>query len=154
MSDADDMLERIEAGQEKGRKVAEARKNWDDEPSSGDAWKLMIYVCDQCQHRERIWNARPHVTPFSGLPCENCSESTMTHAFFGSDVLAPDHRPQKGDLIFIDTPPELALIYAKRIIDHYGGREDLPDPPAAEKLALSNLADFGGHPPSCIRLRS
>ena len=78
----------------------------------------------------------------------------MTHAFFGSDVLAPDHRPVKGDLIFIDTPPELALIHAKRIIDLHGGREDLPDAPPAEKLALSSLADFGGHPPSCIRLLS
>lgn len=139
---------------EAGRKLAEAKANWDNEPSAKEAWALMIYVCDQCGHRERIWNARPHVTPFGGLPCENCGEAAMTHAFFGSDVSAPDHRPVKGDLIFIDTPPELALIHAKRIIDLHGGREGLPKPPPAEKLALANLADFGGHPPSCIRLRS
>ena len=138
---------------EAGRELAEAKANWDNEPSAKEAWNLMIYVCDGCQHKEKIWNARPHVTPFGGVPCPACP-ATMTHAFFGSDVAAPDHRPQKGDLIFIDTPPELALISAKRMIDLHGGREDLPDPPPAEELALSNLADFGGHPPSVIRLLS
>ena len=139
---------------EAGQARAEAVKNWDNEPSSADAWKLMWYVCDECRHKERIWNARPHVTPFGGLPCVRCGAAAMTHAFFGSDEEAVDHRPVKGDLIFIDTPPELALIHAKRTIDLHGGREDLPDPPPAEQLALSNLADFGGHPPSCIRLLS
>lgn len=152
--DPEEALDAMAAADKKGRKVAEARKNWDDDPSSGDAWKLMWYVCDECRHKERVWNARPHVTPFGGLPCDGCGEPTMTHAFFGSDEEAVDHRPVKGDLIFIDTPPELALIYAKRIVDQAAGRDDMPDPPPAEKLALSNLSDFGGHPPSCIRLRS
>ena len=138
---------------EAGRKIAEAKKNWDDETGAKEAWSLMIYVCDGCQHKERIWNARPHITPFGGVPCPECSD-TMTHAFFGSDVAAPDHRPVKGDLIFIDTPPELALIHAKRIIDLHGGREDFPDLPPAKKLALNNLSDFGGHPPHAIRLLS
>jgi hypothetical protein len=136
-----------------GNARAEVVKNWDDEPSAKEAWAVMIYVCDDCRHKERIWNARPHVTPFGGVPCPACP-GTMTHAFFGSDVAMPDYRPVKGELIFIDTPPELALISAKRVIDRYGSREDLPDSPSAEKLALSNLADFGGHPPSCIRLLS
>ena len=151
MSGGDDFLEAIAGEDAKGRKVAEARKNWDDEPSAADAWKLMIYVCDGCGHKERIWNARPHVTPFGGLPCDNCGNETMTHAYFGSDVLAMDYRPVKGELIFIDTPPELALIYAKRTLANYGGVEGAP---TAEDLALNNLSDFGGHPPSCIRLRS
>lgn len=136
-----------------GMARAEAVKNWDDEPGAKEAWALMWYECDGCHHRERIWNARPHVTPFGGVPCTAC-EAQMTHVLFGSDVAAPDHRPKKGDLIFIDTPPELALIHARRIIDIHAGREDLGDPPTPEKLALSGLADFGGHPPSCIRLRS
>ena len=75
----------------------------------------------------------------------------MTHAYFGSDIRAPNYRPVKGELIFIDTPPELALIYAKRTLEKYAGHKDAPTP---EGLALNNLSDFGGHPPSCIRLRS
>ena len=153
MSGDDEFLDAIAGEDAKGRKVAEARKNWDDQPSANDAWKLMIYVCDGCQHKEKIWNARPHVTPFGGIPCPAC-DAHMTHAFFGSDEFRPDHRPQKGDLIFIDTPPELALISARRILDRFAGRPGIPEPPPAEELALSNLADFGGHPPSVIRLLS
>ena len=146
----DDFLKKIDAEEAAGRKIAEAKKNWDDEPSSGDAWKVMIYVCDGCGHKERIWNARPHVTPFGGVPCPECSD-TMTHAFFGSDVHVPDYRPVKGELIFIDTPPELALISAKRTLANYAGVEGAP---TAEDLALNNLSDFGGHPPHAIRLLS
>ena len=150
MSDDNDFLEKIAENERIGRAVAEARKNWDDEPSSGDAWKLMIYVCDACQHKERIWNARPHVTPFGGIPCPDCA-GYMTHAFFGSDEIVRDHVPVAGALIFIDLPPELALIYARRLLANYPGR---PNPPPAEELALSNMSDFGGHPPHAIRLLS
>ena len=150
MSGGDDFLERIEASDKEGRKIAEAKKNWDDEPSANDAWKLMIYVCDDCQHKERIWNARPHVTPFGGVPCPTCP-GHMTHAFFGSDKLVRDHAPVEGDLIFIDLPPELALIYARRLLANYPDQEN---PPAAEHIALNNLSDFGGHPPHAMRLLS
>lgn len=139
---------------EEGRKIAEAKANWDDEPSAKEAWAIMIYVCDGCGHKERIWNARPHVTPFGGVPCPRCS-ATMTHAFFGSDITAPDHRPKRGDLIFIDLPPELALIYARRMIERQAElRSDLPGVPEDKDLALNYLSDFGGHPPTAIRLLS
>ena len=138
-----------------GRELAEAKANWDDQPSPGDAWMLMIYVCDGCQHKERIWNARPHVTPFGGVPCPECSD-TMTHAFFGSDWPDPDHRPKKGDLIFIDLPPEVALIHANRLIERIIRSPEPPpgSPPPAKELALNYLSDFGGHPPTAIRLLS
>lgn len=135
------------------------RANWDDEPSAADAWKLMIYVCDDCGHKEKIWNARPHVTPFGGVACEQChGASGMTHQFFGSDQYVPDHEPQAGDLIFIDIPPEVALIYAKRRIKQgieagYPIPEDKTFDDFAKELAMKDLEDFGGHSPYCIRLK-
>ena len=139
---------------EAGRELAEAKANWDNEPSAKEAWALMIYVCDGCKHTEKIWNARPHVTPFGGVPCPAC-ESTMTHDYFGSDEFLPDHRPKKGDLIFIDQPPELALIYANRLIEGQAKiRPDLPGVSPAKELALNYLSDFGGHPPTAVRLLS
>ncbi len=140
---------------EAGRELAEAKANWDNEPSAKEAWALMIYVCDGCQHKERIWNARPHVTPFGGVPCPECS-ATMTHDFFGSDVTLPDHRPQKGDLIFVDLPPEIALIYAHRVLERMANSPTPPpgSPPPAKELALNYLSDFGGHPPTAVRLLS
>ena len=80
----------------------------------------------------------------------------MTHAFFGSDVAAPDHRPQKGDLIFIDLPPEIALIHANRLLERIAESPEPPpgSPPPAKELALNYLSDFGGHPPTAVRLLS
>lgn len=140
------------------RKLARWKANWDDVPSSSDAWKLMIYRCDACDHQERIWNARPHVTPFGGVPCPNCRES-MTHAYFGSDTHNPLHWPQAGDLVFIDLPAELALIHARRQVaaGQVAGHQ-IPEGQTTEtfarELALLYLAEFGGHPPTAVRLLS
>jgi hypothetical protein len=139
-------------------KLAVLKANWDNTPSSSDAWKLMIYRCDACDHQERIWNARPHVTPFGGVPCPNCF-GPMTHAFFGSDTLEPFRWPQRGDLVFIDLPPELALIFARRRIAAgqiagYQIPEEHTTETYARELALQALADFGGHPPAAMRLLS
>lgn len=139
-------------------KLATLKANWNNTPSSSDAWKLMIYLCEECGHQERVWNARPHVTPFGGVPCPWCTGS-MNHAYFGSDKLEPLHWPQRGDLIFIDTPPELALIWARRVVaaGQVAGHQipdDLTTEAYARQLALNTLADFGGHPPTAVRLLS
>ncbi len=65
-------FDKLEAEQAKIRAVIAERVNWHNEESAKEAWALMIYVCDHCQHKERIWNARPHVTPFGGIPCQLC----------------------------------------------------------------------------------
>lgn len=157
-SDTDDQFEKME--REKARIIGRLRGtvNWDNEPSAKEAWALMIYVCEQCSHKEWIWNARPHVTPFGGIPCPDCP-GHMSHNFFGSDKEAPDHEPKAGDMVFIDYPPELALIYAKRRIQQgidagYPPPDDKTHEEFAKDLALSDLAEFGGHPPYALRLKS
>jgi len=137
---------------------AKARANWDDIPRSSDAWKLMFYECETCRHLEKIWNARPHVTPFGGVPCPICRGS-MTHTCFGSDLMNPFHWPQAGDLVFVDLPPELALIYARRTIaaGQIAGHaipDGLSTEDYARRLALHALIEFGGHPPTAVRLLS
>ena len=132
------------------------RANWFDKPSAGDAWKRMIYVCQDCRHSERIWNARPHVTPFAGVPCPACG-GDMKHEFFSADETVPNYRPRAGELVFIDLPPELALIYARRRVENaQAGGYDIPggqDPENyARELALEFLQEFGGHTPTVVRL--
>lgn len=137
----------------RGEKRAAMLENWSDEPASEDAWGLMWYRCESCNHEERVWNARPHVTPFGGIPCPQC-EGSMNHEHYGSDIHDSEHFPKKGDLIFIDTPPEIALIYARRLIRNYANQPGLPDPPTPKRLALKSLATFDGHSPYCLRLIS
>ena len=131
------------------------RGNWDDEPHAAEAWKRMIYVCDACHHTDKIWNARPHITPF-GVTCPACNQ-IMNHKYFRSDTYEPDRRPRAGELIFIDLPPELALIYMHRRIEQtQEAGYKIPEGKTAEsfarELALDALAEFGNHAPALMRL--
>lgn len=140
-----------------GHTTKPARANFDDDPSSDDAWKRMDFVCESCQALERIWNARQHVTPF-GVVCPSCG-GHMRHRYPDSDTYEPDRRPQVDELIFIDLPPELALIYAHRqvALRVAAGYEMLCEEEnreLAKKIAIENMAQFGGHQPALMRLLS
>ena len=131
------------------------RANWDDEPTAAEAWKRMIYACEKCHHVEKIWNARPHVTPF-GVSCPACGE-IMNHKYFRSDAYEPDRRPRQGELIFIDLPPELALIYARRrVVKTQEAGYEIPEGKTEEafarELAFIDLTEFGDHSPALMRL--
>lgn len=72
-----------------------------------EAFCLMWYGC-QCGHRERIWNSRDGVTPFT-LRCPSCGELTLSHVDWGLDERRPDHIPAYGQRIFVETSYEMAL---------------------------------------------
>jgi hypothetical protein len=71
-----------------------------------EAFCLMWYACE-CGHEERIWNSRDGVTPF-GMQCPSCGKPDMFHRFFGSDTYAPDHKPNRGQRVWIDMTLEQA----------------------------------------------
>lgn len=82
-----------------------------------EAFCLMWYQCRNrlCGHRERIWNSRDGVTPF-GMGCPSCGGSELLHAYFASDVYAPEHKLHHGQRFWRDgTPDEAAAIMRKRI---------------------------------------
>lgn len=81
-----------------------------------EAFCLMWYRCDRCQHMERFWNSRDGVTPF-GTRCPSCGRDTLQHAYFGSDQYAPDHKPPAGQKVWIDMTRDRAQQIVRQRID-------------------------------------
>jgi len=73
------------------------------------------YRCDNCRKKEKIWNSRPRVVPFT-VKCDNCDNGIMRHINWNIDEYAPDHTPEKGDRIFVDLSREAADIVFKNKI--------------------------------------
>lgn len=81
-----------------------------------EAFCLMNYMCEDCKHREVIWNSRDGVTPF-GTTCPSCGSSLM-HVYFRSDKFVPDHKLNKYQKFWRDgTPEEARAILIKRCKD-------------------------------------
>lgn len=79
----------------------------------GEAFCLMWYACE-CGHRERIWNSRDGITPFS-IGCPSCGE-LMRHVDWRKDRSAPDHEPWPYQRYFRDgTPDDAERIMRRRI---------------------------------------
>ena len=81
-----------------------------------EAFCLMWYRCDRCQHMERFWNSRDGVTPF-GTQCPSCGDRSLHHVYFGSDQYAPDHKPPAGQKVWIDMTRERAEQIVRQRID-------------------------------------
>ena len=88
-----------------------------------EAFCLMWYACvgrrrfeEGCGHKERAWNSRDGVTPFT-LLCPSC-DGLLEHSDWEKDERTPDHKPRGGQLIFRDgTPDEAMVIMRLRLQD-------------------------------------
>lgn len=111
----------------------------------GEAFCLMWYECrnKQCGHRERIWNSRDGVTPF-GMQCPSCGDSTLNHAYFGSDVFAPDHKLRVGQRYWRDGTPDEAAFYMQQRINRCVGTEwECTQAMAAELIGIARSGESG-----------
>lgn len=91
-----------------------------------EAFALMWYATEDNKHRERIWNSRNGVTPFSVTSKRG---EMMIHVEWNRDVTSLRHRPQAGDRIFVDFTP---LQVIKDAIDHVERFWAHPDYPMVE----------------------
>lgn len=83
----------------------------DREVQHAEAFCHMHYLSDDRMEEAWIWNSRDGVTPFViTLP----SGKTAVHTSWNLDRFDPDHKPQPGELIFVDLTPENARIYARQ----------------------------------------
>ena len=109
-----------------------------------EAFCLMWYACvgrigfeEGCGHKERAWNSRDGVTPFT-LLCPSC-DGLLEHSAWEEDERSPDHKPRGGQLIFRDGTPDEALEIMR--LRFQGGPATLiPSPPPEkeqERLLLS-----------------
>ena len=82
----------------------------------------------------------------------------MSHKYWNMDKRDRGRSPGRDDMIFIDIPPELALLKARKTVRSMA--EDGQIPPGKtereieEKLALETLSLYGGHVPFAMRLLS
>ncbi len=86
-----------------------------------EAFCLMWYACD-CGHRERIWNSRDGVTPFS-MTCPSCGSaprgqavrfSSLMHERFDLDEYAPNHILAKDQRFWRDGTRDEAIAIVKK----------------------------------------
>jgi hypothetical protein len=68
-----------------------------------------------CGHREQYWNSRDGVTPF-GTSCPSCGGSLL-HTDFNLDRYAPEHKPHRGQRLWVDMTRERAEFLARKRIE-------------------------------------
>lgn len=111
----------------------------------------MTYQCRN-DHEEIIWNSRNGITPFI-VGCQRCEQDSQ-HVHWNRDVYAPDHKPKKGDRIFIDLTLEKAKEYRRRFVliywdrgmkDMYSDKDN-----AVNALAQLDMEQFAPHTPDLI----
>lgn len=90
----------------------------------GEAFKLMVYVSDDGQQGELVWNSRDGVTPFSILARDG--KTSLTHVDWARDVYAPHFRPPPGMRVFVDMTPERKREMAERQVERYWDHPDYP----------------------------
>jgi hypothetical protein len=117
-----------------------------------EAFALMWYGCE-CGHRERIWNSRDGVTPFS-MGCPSCG-GDLRHVEWNRDQRAENHQPHYGQRVWIDLTPEKAHDYATRRVDsmHRAGHPYPPDmtrDQLIESVAKGMLETGGGGQPDGV----
>lgn len=115
----------------------------DSKYSHTEAFCLMTYQYESCKRIEIIWNSRDGVTPFIIL-CKFCG-GEATHIKWEEDACIPDHIPQVGDRIFIDTPKKIAALFARMRLQAFENLEHPPPKagtPEREKLEESIIEDL------------
>lgn len=102
-----------------------------------EAFCLMWYVCEDCGHRERIWNSRDGLTPF-GTGCPSCGGYQMLHADWHLDERKPNHTLHRGQRFWRDgTLREARATLQRRFaIFHERGQ---PVPPEHKAALLADL---------------
>ena len=64
-----------------------------------EAFVLMHYRCQKCCHRERIWNGRDGVTPFT-IRCQKCGGDARSITP-RTALSQPTYRPLPGERVFV-----------------------------------------------------
>lgn len=107
-----------------------------------EAYCLMQYECEECKHKEVLWNSRDGVTPFT-IVCIKCGE-TAVHLEWGKDKRAPNYIPYVGQRIFIDMTLDRAKEIAKMRIAYFK-KHNIWDPKSKEgDVELAIMRDIYG----------
>jgi hypothetical protein len=89
-----------------------------------EAFALMIYRCESCGTRERLYNSRDGVTPFI-INCRDC-KGNMMHIDWQGDECLPGYVPKRGQRVFIDTPKEVFEMFTRAKINFFWLHSEYP----------------------------
>lgn len=87
-----------------------------------EAFMLMRYRCEGCDHSEMFWNSRDGITPL-GYPCPECA-GDMIHVDWDEDCYAPEHFPLTGQGVWVDMPDSLKVVLARSLAYSFEGPEE------------------------------
>lgn len=107
-----------------------------------EAFALMWYRCDECGHRERIWNSRDGVTPF-GISCPSCGGHDLLHADWHFDDREPDYEAHAFQRFFRDGTADEAVAIIMQRIAHYAEVGN-PVPDDVQKHLLAEAREQKG----------
>lgn len=111
----------------------------------GEAFMLMTYACDNCGHREVIWNSRDGVTPF-GTDCPSCGGPSLLHVEWQRDVYAPFHKLHRDQRFWRDGTPDEAEAIMRRCLEAAKGSSFEPSEEQAQELIQAvrdgSIGDF------------
>lgn len=114
-----------------------------------EAFWLMTYICQDCGHKEVIWNSRDGVTPF-GTRCMACGGINMLHK--GPHEYAPDHVPDVGQYVWITFPESLRLPFGRgRVKAGEGTAYQVDDPQTRQEIAEGIADDMQAGEPFLIQ---
>jgi hypothetical protein len=97
----------------------------------------MQYQCEKCKTLEVVWNSRDGVTPYI-IKCRRCN-GEMSHVRWDQDDCFPTYVPYPDERVFVNTPKDVARLYAKMRIKLFTERR-LASPPEDEE-AQKELED-------------
>jgi len=84
---------------------------------NAEAFCLMRYRCEKCNHVEVLWNSRDGVTPFV-IGCVKCGKPAK-HVDWKLDRRVPDYDPPKGSRIFVTMTSEEYLKSQTKRVEHF-----------------------------------
>jgi len=82
-----------------------------------EAFCIMKYQCEKCEHIEVLWNSRDGVTPFV-IGCVECGKPAR-HIEWRSDRRVLDYVPPKGSRIFVTMTEEEYLKSQIKQVEHF-----------------------------------
>ena len=109
-----------------------------------EAYCLMWYACERCGRKERLWNSRDGVTPFS-IGCPDCG-GTMQHVAWDLDDCQPEYTPYEGQRIFGDMTEEKKREYAVKMLGLIRSRGDFPDRADEDIIRAFSKPEYPGEP--------
>lgn len=105
-----------------------------------EAFCLMRYGCQDCNHRELIWNSRDGVTPF-GTTCPSCGNLNFVHMDWHWDKLTPNYKLNPYQKFWREGTQEEAVALITAQYNDYLKHNPIENISQRLAIAIQNIKD-------------